>query len=101
MSYTKLFLLCVALVLFKVVWWNAAIVILLFVVVSVIEKLARERRLKRIIDNEFNEGWTTYQHDSTIEVKDQIARLKVESDKDKAMLSRLARLMYWIASAYN
>ncbi len=39
--------------------------------------------------------------DLTIEVKDQIARLKIESDEDKAMLSRLARLMYWIALAYN
>jgi hypothetical protein len=101
MSYTKLFLLGVGLALFNVAWWKAVIAIFLFVVVSVIEKQARERRLKKIIDNEFDEGWATYEFDSTIEVKDQVARLKLEGDKDKAMLSRLSRLMYQIALAHN
>ena len=101
MSYTKLFLLGVVLDLFNVTWWKAIIAVFLFGVVSVIEKLARERRLKKVIDHEFDEGWATYEFDSTIEVKDQVARLKLEGDKDKAMLSRLARLMYRIAVAYN
>jgi hypothetical protein len=97
MSYTKLFLLGVGLSLFNIVWWKATIFVVLFIVVSAVEKLARERRLKKILDDEFDTSWKTYEFDSTIEIKDELARLKIEGDQNKAMLSRLARLMYRVA----
>lgn len=97
MSYSKLFLLCVGLGLFHVDWWKATLTVLAYVAISLVETWNRDKRLKKILDNEFDGGWTTYEYDSAIEVKEQIARLKIGSSEDHAMIVRLAQILYRMA----
>jgi hypothetical protein len=97
MSYSKLFLLGAALALFHVDWWKATLTVLAYIAISLLETWNRERRLKKILDNEFDDGWTTYEYDSAIEVKEQIARLKIGSGEDHAVIVRLAQILYRMA----
>jgi len=71
--------------------------VLAHVAISLVETWNRERRLKKILDNEFADGWTTYEYDSAIEVKERIARLKIGSSEDNAVIVRLAQILYRMA----
>jgi hypothetical protein len=61
-----------------------------------LETWNRDRRLKKILDDEFGDGWSTYEYDSEIEVKGQIARLKL-GNSNNAVIVRLAQILYRMA----
>jgi hypothetical protein len=92
MSLSRFFLLGILLAYLHLGWFGSGAIFLGYIGLSSFEVWSRNYRLRKALNEEFEDGWETYELNPEMELKDKEARMKLD-EQHKALLSRLGRLM--------